>query len=134
MNYEDSVSVSKKDMTFVELYDSWRAPVEMSYDRIIEKDEVEHIKYKFVSKVLADHLGETVAERYVSYSVPSSTWQTFKRNNQNKWWFSWFVKRHPVKYISKLIHVKIPVDHFAIFPAANHYPVQLGKPYYHKKF
>lgn len=130
MNSEDSIDVSEKDLTFIELYNSWQVPINVGDVEHVNEDE---IKYKFVSKILADHLGETVVERYVSYSVPSSTWQTFKRNNQDKWWFSWFVKRHPVEYVSKLIPVKIPVDHFAIFPSSNHYPVELGKPYYYKQ-
>lgn len=44
MNSEDSIDVSEKHLTFIELYNSWRAPIKATNDYIIEEDE---IKYMF---------------------------------------------------------------------------------------
>lgn len=80
------------------------------------------------TKILTDNLPpESVTHSVeVEFHEPASTWQMWKRNNQNRWytkgWLPWLLTRRPVRtrIVKKLAHATISLERFRSYPEAQY--------------
>ena len=72
----------------------------LDVDVSVQREFFGQYALRFCAKILADDLPpETfTARQYVTYEIPSSTWQMWKKRHAHRWYARRLVARWPVRY------------------------------------
>lgn len=73
----------------------------LDVDVAVQRDLFGSVAYQFRTKVLADDLPpeQFTARTHVTYEVPASTWQMWKKRHAHRWYARRLVARWPVRYM-----------------------------------
>lgn len=72
----------------------------LDIDVAVQRDLFGSVAYQFRTKILADDLPpeQFTARTRVTYEVPTSTWQMWKKRHARRWYARRLVARWPVRY------------------------------------
>lgn len=72
----------------------------LDFDAAIQRDFFGHCLYQLKTKILADDLPpETfTARQHITFEIPASTWQMWKKRHAHRWYARRLVARWPVRY------------------------------------
>jgi hypothetical protein len=72
----------------------------LDVDVAVQRGLFDHLAVQFRARILADDLPpETfTARKHVTYEVPASTWQMWKKRHARRWYARRLVARWPVRY------------------------------------
>lgn len=116
-NPDATMIVAQKILTGIPFSQTFR----MKRDILLESELdflANEIKVRMETWVFSERLAEDSYTENCQFWSPSTTWQMFKETHKNKWWFGWFVRRHPIRKTAQSEYVTIQVDRCIIYPDA----------------